>query len=193
MKIGMSIRTRSLPSRLLSCSALLLAIGSFGLGGFGAAFGEKEALAFDDGSRSMHRFGVYVSVLGDPFPSLWGINVGYNLESWMRLHAGYGSTSVGSGTSTLTVSSLGGGVHFFVPGWSLSPVVGVSITNLTASVSGSVSGLSVNGISSSGLFTYGSAGLEWQTYSGLTIGVGYNFGLSGGLGGAPSASFGWYF
>lgn len=161
--------------------------------GFLTTFIGQSARAGDEDSRTSHRFGIYGSVLGDPFPSLFGINLAYNFTNFFRVNLGYGSVSASSGTTTLTATSIGAGAKLFIPHWSFSPVVGFNYTNVAISASGTVSGLSVNGISVSGAFTNMSLGFDWQTQMGLMLGGGYNFGLSGGLGGAPFFNLGWFF
>ncbi len=150
-------------------------------------------------SRGDDELGLYGDVVGDPFPGLWGVNLAYNITDFLRLNAGYGSfpstsLTVGTATGTLSASSIGGGAKFFVPGWNLSPTVGINYTNLSVGMSGvSVSGLSVGGLSASGSVFYATFGLDWQTSYGLDIGAGYNFMFSPTTGGLPYLNLGWFF
>jgi len=149
-------------------------------------------------SRSKHRFGIYVSMLGDPFPSLYGINLGLNLASFARIHAGYGqvSTSIPDLTTglnaTLSATSMGGGLNLFIPNWSFSPTVGVGYTSVAVSKTGNIGSLTVGGISSSANLLGANFGFDWQTHYGLDLGFGYSYipSLSTGL---PYISLGWFF
>jgi len=163
------------------------------------AFFAQSNLAWgaDGNSRSEHRFGLYFSILGDPFPSLWGINLAYNLASFMRIDAGYGSVSAtfpdALSAPTITLTSIAGGAKFFIPGWSFSPVAGINYTNVNVSVTGNLGSNTVYGISGSTSFLYSNFGFDWQTHYGLDIGFGYNLPFKAGVGGLPYVTLGWFF
>lgn len=154
----------------------------------------SQVRADDSSARLNHRFGFYSSLLGDPFPSLWGVNIGFNLFRFLRLTGGYGSVSATFASGgTLSVTSIGGGAKLFMPSWNFSPVAGINYTNITVSASGLAQGDAVNGISASGSAVYTNLGLSFQAGSGLMIEAGANVGLSGGVTTTPYAALGWFF
>jgi len=146
-------------------------------------------------SRTMHRFGLYVGFLGDPFPTLVGFNLGINLASFLRICGGYGTISASSvdatsgTTTTLSATTIGGGARLFVPGWNFSPTVGASYARVNLSGTGTT----VGGFGASGSHTYLSAGFDWQANIGFNLGFGYNYSLLAGVGGLPYINLGWFF
>jgi hypothetical protein len=132
--------------------------------------------------------GVYASILGDPVPSFFGVNLGYNLGDIARIHAGYGSLATGLVNGT----AYGGGVKFFVPGWGFSPFVGAqySVFNVDSVLGVTLPG-GVN--SGAGVFSVG-AGLDWQTSFGFHLSAGGYMPMgtsSGQL--IPGVNLGWFF
>lgn len=144
--------------------------------------------------RMSKRAGAYLGILGDPFPTLLGVNVGYNAFDFLRLHAGIGrvSASAGIGDSSLSASAttLGVGARALVPGWSLSPTVGLAAAMVVYSSSGA--SIKVNGFEASGAHVYASLGVDWQTPGGFNLGLGYNLSIRSGIGGLPYLNFGWF-
>lgn len=144
-------------------------------------------------NRSEKKLGVHVGLIGDPFPTLIGGNVNYNVMDWARASVGYGSFSVSATGGDLTASTFGLGARFMVPDWNLTPVVGISWA--TVSVSASVAGVSgdIGGFSGSASHMYATFGFDWQTGGGFNVGAGYNLSLKSGVGGLPYVNLGWYF
>ncbi len=144
-------------------------------------------------NRSKKKLGVHIGLLGDPFPTLIGGNVNYNVTDWARATVGYGSVTATVGTGELTASTFGFGGRFMVPDWNLTPVVGISWA--TVSVTASAPGLvgDVGGFSGSGSHLYATFGFDWQTGAGFNVGAGYNLSLQSGVGGLPYVNLGWYF
>jgi hypothetical protein len=142
-------------------------------------------------NRDAHRFGIHAGLLGDPFPTLLGYNVNYNLGSFMRATAGYGSISATSSDgSSASLTTMGGGLRFFVPSYNFSPVVGLSYAkvSLTGTIAEGISGFSANAS-----HMYATAGFDWQAANGFNLGFGVNYSLKAGVGTAPYFNFGWYF
>lgn len=150
-----------------------------------AVAAEKSTMSVEEmkTSRSVNRIGAYFGVL-DPLPTLVSLNVGYNATDFLRVVAGAGKVSFG----TASVFTLGGGPRVMVPGWSLSPVAGISAAYV--SVSGDAGD---NGFSASTVHIYGTLGLDWQTSGGFNMGVGYNVAFRSGVGGLPYLHLGHYF
>ena len=145
-------------------------------------------------------FGGYVSVLGDPFPSLVGGNVAFNLTDFLRLNAGYGSvtasvssTSAPGSSTNLSVTTIGGGGKLFVPGWNFSPMVGFNWSQVTVSTSGPSSTNGLYGFTASGSTTYVTLGFDWQAMNGFDFAFGYNESLTAGVGGLGFGQIGWFF
>ena len=120
-------------------------------------------------SRSDKKFGVYLSLAGDPFVSLGGLNGAYNATDFLRLNAGLGYV----GTDTASLTSVGLGAKILVPHWEFSPFFGLNFSESFLSSSlgqvffynpsnGNISGNSLS-------FFYPSAGLDWQTQGGFNI------------------------
>ena len=65
-------------------------------------------------SPSAGTFGMQLSLSGDPFPSLLGAGVHYYLLEFLRAEANVGWVGVGMG------------VRLSVPGWDLTPVIGLA-------------------------------------------------------------------
>jgi hypothetical protein len=148
-------------------------------------------------NRSEKKFGAHLGLLGDPFPTLLGINLDYNALDFLRVTAGYGSITVsGSGTGTsgeLTATTIGAGVRLMVPDRNFTPVAGLSWATVSVEATGtSVTG-TVGGFGASASHLYATIGFDWQTSSGFNIGAGYNLSLKSGVGGLPYVNIGWYF
>ncbi len=136
------------------------------------------------------RAGAFLGVLGDPFPTLVGVNLAYNVFDFLRATAGLGQVSASVGNSSASATTVGAGARFLVPGWSLSPVAGLSLAYVGYSSTGGA--LSVGGFDSGGLHAYASLGIDWQTASGFNVGAGYNLSTKAGVGGMPYLNLGWF-
>lgn len=154
------------------------------------AFGDSEVTETTS-NRMKRRAGGYVGLLGDPFPTLVGLNVAYNVFDFMRATVGLGKVSASVGTAEATATTIGGGARFFVPGWSFSPVVGLSTAYVSVSQTDGMS-ISVKNFETSGMHLYGTVGFDWQSPSGFNVGAGYNLSFKSGVGGLPYINLGWY-
>ncbi len=146
-----------------------------------------------DSARMTHPFGFYVDLLGDPAPSLWGVNLAYNLFDFMRVNASYGqAVSVTLGSFSASMFSVGAGAKFMVPKWNFTPVVGLNWTQATVSVSGSTS---IWGLSQSGsLACFGTnIGFDYLASSGFNFGAGVTILFAGISAGLPYLNLGWFF
>lgn len=148
-------------------------------------------------ARMSNRAGAYIGILGDPFPTLLGVNLGYNVTDFMRVSVGGGrvSASIGDGVgdgASASATTFGVGTRFFVPGWSISPTVGLGAAYVAVSQSGGLS-VSVQNFNSSGGHIYGNLGVDWQMKGGFNAGLGYNLSFRSGIGGSPYLDLGWFF
>jgi len=135
--------------------------------------------------RSERKIGAYLSLLGEPHPTLLGVNVGYNFLDYLRASLGYGEVSVGMGDVEASMSSLGVLGKASVPGWSFSPTLALGYTRVFTS-SNLETNLGENNI-------YTQLGLDWQSKTGFNLGLGVNVSLNGAAPAAPFLNLGWFF
>lgn len=140
-------------------------------------------------ARMEHRLGAYLGV-DDPSPGLLGINLAYNAFDWLRFTAGYASLSTSIGDDESSATTIGAGVRALVPGWSLSPSVGLAYAHIGYSGDG---GLTVGGFNESGSQVYGSVGLDYQAHSGFNGAIGLNQSFRSGIGTSAYVNLGWFF
>lgn len=129
-------------------------------------------------SRAFHPIGAYAALWGDPYPAKIGVNVGYNVEDFVRLTVGVGSNN---SFDKFHIDTVGVGAKFLVPGWSLSPSVAINLSNTSGNPSAPKS---VLGFDPTGTRAYASVGLDWQTNLGLYFAAGYSHSVRPGEGGS---------
>ncbi|MGE3975491.1 MAG: hypothetical protein AB7F59_13280 [Bdellovibrionales bacterium] len=148
-------------------------------------------------NREAKKVGVGLSV-GNPFPSLIGLNASYNMNDFLRARVGYGeieaTTGISSNGNTLVskttkVTTYGAGATAFVPGMSFSPIAGLAVSHVAFEGDGE---LEIQGVKKSGTLFYGSVGVDWLASSGFNAGLGYHIGISQ-AGGSMYADLGWFF
>lgn len=144
-------------------------------------------------NRMEHKFGFHLGLLGDPFPTLLGLNLDYNVVDWARVTAGYGSVSADVTGGKLTATTFGAGVRAMVPNWNVTPVVGLSFASVSVSASGTAVTGDVGGFSASASHLYATFGIDYQAGIGFNVGAGYNLSLKSGVGGLPYINLGWFF
>lgn len=131
----------------------------------------QPSFAMGESSRSKNKLGVYASLLSDPYPSLWGINVGYNFVDFIRVTAAYGSLSAAG----VTVTAGNAGLKAFVPGWNFSPMVGANYslvsTNANVINFGSINVVAPAGTNFNTMSI--SMGFDWQADGGFMLGGAY--------------------
>ncbi len=175
--------------RLLSVTLAVAVISGSVFGDNRSSVASSETAA---SNRMLRKAGVYLGLIGDPFPTLVGVNLAYNAFDFARFSAGLGRVSATLGTSEASATTVGAGAKFFVPGWSLSPVAGMSFAYVSVSQSGAGT-VSVKNFGSSAAHVYATLGLDWQAASGFNVGAGYNLSFASGVGGLPYLNLGWYF
>lgn len=144
-------------------------------------------------NRMKNRLGFHLGLIGDPFPTLIGGNVNYNIMDFLRATAGYGSFSVAGTGGDISASTFGAGVRAMLPDWNFSPVVGLSWATVSVTFSGTGVLGDIGGFTGSASHMYATFGIDWQTGMGFNLGAGYNYSLKSGVGGLPYLNLGWYF
>jgi outer membrane autotransporter protein len=156
--------------------------------------------ATETSRRSEKKLGAYLGVLGDPAPTAIGLNLAYNVADYLRASIGYGDASskttscdMSSGTcaseETGKLQTFGAGLRAMMPGWSFTPVLGVSLGYMK--LSGDFT--NVQGLTHSGFNAYGNVGFDYQARSGFNVGFGYNFPLGNKMESNPYLNLGWFF
>jgi hypothetical protein len=149
-----------------------------------------------ESNRMKNRAGAYLGLLGDPYPTLVGVNLAYNVFDFMRVSAGFGkisaSASFGSTEVSSSATTIGGTVRFMVPNWSLTPTAGLGFSHVSISDDAGVT-VSVKNFTESASHLYGNFGFDWQSSGGFNVGAGYNYSFKSGIGGAVYVNLGWYF
>ncbi len=133
--------------------------------------------------RNEKKYGVYLG-LGTPYPSLLGLNVGYNVSD-IRLTAGYAELEA---TTSLTYSDAAGfqeekakastydtGVeYYFMHGENWRPVAGVHFGFVDVSGKGNIS---IDGFKKDTFHAYANAGIDYVSQNGYQFAIGYNQGF----------------
>jgi len=144
-----------------------------------------EGITEEVGSnRLSHRFGAYLSLYGDPYPSKYGANIAYNVYDFARITGG-----VGTDSDRITVNSVGAGLKLLVPGLQLTPVAGVNFA--FANVQGGQP-VNVRGFNASGSHVYFNLGADWQTGIGVNLALGYIHSFRSGVQDAIYANVGFF-
>jgi hypothetical protein len=150
-------------------------------------------ISYGDDVRADKKFGVYVSLLGDPFISLYGLNVAYNATDYLRVNGGVGYL----GVDNVNITSVGLGVKALVPRWAFSPYFGLNYsqsflsTNLGQAWFYTPSGNGNLGTSFSSF--YPSLGFDYQDKSGFNLGLGVQFyTIQNTSGVLPGLNIGWF-
>jgi len=146
------------------------------------------------GNRGSKKIGVGVGLLTEPFPSLIGYTLAYNLNDNLRLTAGYGSISSTASNASFDITTIGVDAKYFLLDWSFTPFISAGVSSITGTVSGtgSTSGISISG---TGVIPAAGFGIDWQSWIGFNLGVDYKIALSSNANhvGIPGIYFGWYF
>lgn len=129
----------------------------------------------------IRRYGIVLSIQGDPFPSSYGLNLVYNLSRVIALQAGYGLV-FGSSDASVT----GAGVRLKWPKWRFQPFVGATwarVSNADITYSSPLDGDAEYSLPQDQAHFYGTVGLSVSTNSGLYFAGGYNRSFSAGQSG----------
>jgi hypothetical protein len=146
-------------------------------------------------NRISRRLGAYLGILGDPHPTVVGVNVAYNLTEYLRASVGFGKVStstavVGSGFSLTTedqsMTTIGAAAKFLMPNWNLSPAVTVGYSHISLA-----DGMVFSDYKSSNVYL--GLGADWQAESGFNLGAGLNLSMNSGAPTAPYINVGMFF
>jgi hypothetical protein len=149
----------------------------------------NESVSTVDSARSTNKLGFYLGV-GDPYPGIIGVNVGYNVMDALRLTLGYAEISTSAFGIDASAQTIGVGAVAMVPGWNFTPTLGLHYAYLSYSGDGAIQ---VGGFTQSAGHVYGSAGIDYQAKGGYNFGAGYNYSFMSGIGGAAYVQLGWFF
>lgn len=166
------------------------------------AFTAQFASAADGSSTaSLHpekQFGASVG-LGDPFPGLLGINVGYNLNKDIRLTAGYAEVEVttsisftGNGfeSESIKATTMAAGAEYLFTDWAVRPVVGLKAGYFAVEGKGEIS---LNGFEGSKGYAYSNLGIDYIAQGGFHAAVGMNMALANASGTGFYTNLGYYY
>lgn len=184
----------------LACLACFAAMPSAALAADAPAADTNTTTAQADvlSNRMSRKLGFNLGI-GDPAPGVGGINVAYNVTDFLRVSAGYGQVSETTSldmdmdgnitTHEASASAIGFGARAFVPGWNLTPTVGLHY----AHISYSGDGTSVAGFSDSGSQIFTTLGVDWQAKNGFNASAGLEYSFKDGVGSSAYLTVGWFF
>lgn len=167
----------------------------------GAALADEAGQSRTSASATGHLdkpFGAYVGV-GNPYPSILGLNAAYNVLPNLRATAGYGEIEVttsmtfsnnGVTSEKVTAKTYGAGVDYLILDSSFTPVVGVHGGYFDVKGKGT---FSVQGFDKSTALAYANAGIDWTADGGFNLGAGLNVALLGGRGANFYGNVGYFF
>lgn len=119
-----------------------------------------------ESNRMNHKINLVAGLLMDQF-SVLGVSAGYQVSDAARLRLGLGTIGIGT--------SISAGAKFMVPGWNVTPTLGVDL----AYVSGTLDFGTLGTTRFGGVIPMTSLGVEWTASGG--------FFLQGGLAVCPQA------
>jgi hypothetical protein len=172
------------------------------IGGFAFAAQAADGVGTTSTSASAVRgekkIGTYLAI-GNPFPSIIGINAAYHVTPRIRATIGYGeievTTSVsisGTGVSSekLKAKTYGVGADYMIMEGNFTPIVGLHGGYFDVSGKGS---FSVQGLDKSTGLAYTNAGIDWVADNGFNFGTGVNVALLGSSGVSFYGNLGYFF
>lgn len=139
-------------------------------------------------SRMNRRLGIILGV-GSPSPGLFGANVAYNVLSALRAEVGLARLTTSLFGEESSSTTFGFGAKGFMPGWKLTPTVGLHFATFSTTTSSEFFGTSST---TGGSHVYTTLGLDYQAASGFNLGVGYAMSF-GGKGSSAFINLGWFF
>ncbi len=144
------------------------------------------------------KWGTYVAI-GNPYPSLLGINAAYNATENIRAVIGYGEIEV---TTSIGFSAAGfdekktkattytAGADYLFTDWSFRPSLGARIGYFNIEGDGD---FEVQGFNKSAFIASGNFGIDYLGQSGYYAATGLNVAVVGGSGTGFYANMGYFF
>lgn len=157
----------------------------------------SQATEKEQSYRMNRRIGLSMA-FAEPAPGILGVNANYNVTDYLRVTAGFASiettgmafTANGFELTKAKATTIGAGAKAMVPGWNLTPTLGLHYGHISYSGAG---GITVGGFSKSGGHVYSSLGAVYQGKRGYDVGLGYNYSFKKGIKASAYVSVGWYF
>lgn len=149
-------------------------------------------------AKSVKPIGTYVG-LGNPFPSLLGVNAAYNFNNNLRAAIGYGEVEVTTSlawngqtftSQTTKASTYAVGADYLFTDWTVRPIVGARVGYFSIEGDGE---FSVQGFDESTFLAYGSAGFDYVSQGGYYLGLGMNASFIGKTASSVYANMGYFF
>ncbi len=186
--------------RSLCLSVLIFGVSGLAKTNFAHAEDESVASGTTAGSVSTvtHRWGGYVG-LGNPYPTLLGLNAAYNFDPHIRATAGYGEVEVTSSFSyqggefvaeKIKAQTYALGADYLFRDSGLRPLIGAKVGYFSVTGKGE---FTIQGINKSTGLVYSNLGIDYLTDSGWNFGTGLNVALVGGKGANFYANVGRFF
>ncbi len=140
-------------------------------------------------SAPTKRFGVYLGI-GNPFPTLFGLNGAINVTKDLRASVGYGEVEVSTlGSSVKATTYAAGADYLFLP-TAVRGVVGLRAGYFSVEGDGT---LTIDEFDHSTGYAYSNLGMEWTGDSGYHFAIGGNFAFAGANGGGFYLNTGYFF
>lgn len=144
-------------------------------------------------NRLNKKLGAYLGILGDPHPTVIGVNVAYNVNEYLRASLGFGKISASTidlndptGFTDTSMTTIGAAAKFLMPGWNFSPSASLGYSHVFFDGMLADADYKSNNI-------YLGLGGDWQAESGFNLGAGLNVSINGGAPTAPYINVGMFF
>ncbi|HUP56904.1 MAG TPA: hypothetical protein VM598_05580 [Bdellovibrionota bacterium] len=144
-------------------------------------------------NRMSRRLGFYLGV-NEPAPVLVGMNAAYHLTDFLRASAGFGKVTTTTGitldqnglsTTEASETTMGVAVRGYMPGWNLTPSVGLGFANV------SYAGI-LSDVAQGGSHLYASVGADYQARSGFNAAAGIQQSFKSSFGTNVYVTAGWF-
>jgi len=174
---------------------LFIASVSHGAEAMGQEAGESRT---PTPAKPHKQFGSYLAI-GNPYPSLLGLNAAYQPTNDIRVSAGYGEVEVTSSVSftangfeekKVKAQSYAAGGEYLFLSTAIRPVVGARLGYFTVSGDGKID---LQGFKKNTFHGYSNIGVDWLAQGGFNMGTGLNVALFGSTGASFYLNMGYFF
>lgn len=161
------------------------------------AFGEAGTSTMQAGEEQEKTYGLFVAI-GNPYPTILGVNAAYNFNKDLRASIGYGEVEVtssieftdsGFSEKTIKAQTYAAGVQYMFLPTAVRGAVGVHAGYFSVSGDGEIE---IGGFDKSTGYAYSNLGIDWTTKSGFNLGTGINVAFLGATGAGFYLNTGWY-